>query len=100
MTYNIIQGLTFRNKMILALDKDRRKNNHINRHGVICMTVSRPNKPGQLSFSTSDFTEVQFESMVKKNAQYEYQEFLKTSDQYTAATLENNKTLYNLCKTK
>ena len=48
--------------MILALDKDRRKNNHISRHGVFYVTVSRPTKPELLHFSTSDFTEIYFEN--------------------------------------
>jgi hypothetical protein len=67
--------------MILALDKDRRKNNHISRHGVFYVTVSRPTKPELLHFSTSDFTEIYFENMVKKNAQKEYQDFSRTCDE-------------------
>ena len=67
--------------MILTLDKDRRKNNHISRHGVFYVTVSRPTKPELLHFSTSDFTEIYFENMVKKNAQKEYQDFSRTCDE-------------------
>ena len=81
ITYNIVQGLTFREKMILALDKDRRKNNHICKHGVFYVTVTRPTRPDLLHFSTSDFTEEFFDNMVKKNAQKEYQDFCKTCDE-------------------
>ena len=63
----MVQGLTFKEKIILCLSPKKNQNNHIYRFGFLYVIVSRPTEVSLIHMSEQEFTRDYFEKFVKKN---------------------------------
>ena len=63
----MVQGLTFKEKIILCLSPQKNQNNHIFRFGFLYVIVSRPTEVNLIHMSEQEFTRDYFEKFVKKN---------------------------------
>jgi hypothetical protein len=63
----LVQGLTFKEKIILCLSPQKNQNNHIFRFGFLYVIVSRPTEVNLIHMSEQEFTRDYFEKFVKKN---------------------------------